>query len=56
MRLVRALELCRALLKVGHEVICGFDIRTGTVLGAPAWQDVKSYRVRVFAADVEIEV
>jgi nitrite reductase/ring-hydroxylating ferredoxin subunit len=50
------LSFAAHFLKVGHEVICGFDIRTGTVLGAPAWQDVKSYRVRVFAADVEIEV
>ena len=45
----------------GSEVTCPwhgakYDIRTGTVLGPPAPQGVRSYPVRVTGADIEIEV
>jgi 3-phenylpropionate/trans-cinnamate dioxygenase ferredoxin subunit len=46
---------------VGHEVICPlhgakFDIRTGEVLGPPAYDDVARYSVRVSGTDIEVEV
>ena len=45
----------------GHEVICPlhgakFDIRTGEVLGPPAYDEVARYRVRVTGTDIEVEV
>jgi 3-phenylpropionate/trans-cinnamate dioxygenase ferredoxin subunit len=45
----------------GHEVICPlhgakFDVRTGEVLGPPAYDDVASYKVRVMGTDIEIDV
>ncbi|MGH9657730.1 MAG: Rieske (2Fe-2S) protein [Bryobacteraceae bacterium] len=46
---------------VGTEVTCPwhgavFDVRTGSVLGAPAPRDVSRYAVRVEGDDIEIEV
>ena len=45
----------------GHEVICPlhgakFDIRTGEVLGPPAYENVARYSVRVTGTDIEVEV
>ena len=45
----------------GFEVTCPlhgakFDVRSGQVLGPPAYDDVISYPVRVSGADVEIDV
>jgi 3-phenylpropionate/trans-cinnamate dioxygenase ferredoxin component len=45
----------------GHEVICPlhgakFDIRTGEVLGPPAYDDVARYSVRVLGTEIEVEV
>ena len=45
----------------GHEVICPlhgakFDIRTGEVLGPPAYENVARYSVRVLGTDIEVEV
>jgi 3-phenylpropionate/trans-cinnamate dioxygenase ferredoxin subunit len=45
----------------GHEVTCPlhgakFDIRTGEVLGPPAYDDVARYAVRVTGNDIEIDV
>jgi 3-phenylpropionate/trans-cinnamate dioxygenase ferredoxin subunit len=45
----------------GHEVTCPlhgakFDIRSGEVLGPPAYDDVARYGVRVMGTDVEVEV
>ena len=45
----------------GHEVTCPlhgakFDVRTGEVLGPPAYDDVASYPVRVSDGDVEVDV
>jgi 3-phenylpropionate/trans-cinnamate dioxygenase ferredoxin component len=45
----------------GHEVTCPlhgakFDVRTGEVLGPPAYDDVISYAVRVVGADIEVDV
>jgi 3-phenylpropionate/trans-cinnamate dioxygenase ferredoxin subunit len=45
----------------GHEVTCPwhgarFDIRTGEVLSAPAYDDVVRYNVRVSGADIEVEI
>ena len=45
----------------GHEVICPlhgakFDVRTGEVLGPPAYDDVACYKVRVMGTDIEIDV
>jgi 3-phenylpropionate/trans-cinnamate dioxygenase ferredoxin subunit len=45
----------------GHKVTCPlhgamFDIRTGEVLGPPAYDDVARYAVRVTGSDVEVEV
>ena len=45
----------------GHEVICPlhgakFDVRTGEVLTAPAYDDVACYTVRVTGTDIEIDV
>jgi 3-phenylpropionate/trans-cinnamate dioxygenase ferredoxin component len=45
----------------GFEVTCPlhgakFDVRSGQVLGPPAYDDVTSYPVRVSGADVEIDV
>jgi 3-phenylpropionate/trans-cinnamate dioxygenase ferredoxin component len=45
----------------GHEVTCPlhgakFDVRTGEVLGPPAYDDVSSYTVRVVGNDIEIDV
>jgi 3-phenylpropionate/trans-cinnamate dioxygenase ferredoxin component len=45
----------------GHEVICPlhgakFDVRTGQVLTAPAYDDVACYTVRVMGTDIEIDV
>jgi 3-phenylpropionate/trans-cinnamate dioxygenase ferredoxin subunit len=46
---------------LGHEVTCPwhgatFDIRTGEVLGPPAYEDVARYNVRVTGTDIEVEV
>jgi 3-phenylpropionate/trans-cinnamate dioxygenase ferredoxin subunit len=43
----------------GYEVTCPFhgakfDVRTGEVLGPPAYDDVTSYPVRATGADVEV--
>jgi 3-phenylpropionate/trans-cinnamate dioxygenase ferredoxin subunit len=45
----------------GHEVICPlhgarFDVRTGEVLGPPAYEAVARYDVRVTATDIEVAV
>jgi 3-phenylpropionate/trans-cinnamate dioxygenase ferredoxin subunit len=45
----------------GHEVSCPlhgarFDIRTGEVLGPPAYDDVARFDVRVTGNDIEIDV
>lgn len=45
----------------GHEVICPFhgarfDIRTGEVLGPPAYEAVPHYDVRVTGVDIEVAV
>ena len=45
----------------GHEVTCPwhgarFDIRTGGVLCAPAYDDVARYNVRVTGTDIEVEI
>jgi 3-phenylpropionate/trans-cinnamate dioxygenase ferredoxin subunit len=45
----------------GHVLTCPwhgatFDIRTGEVLGPPAYEAVARYAVRVTGADVEVEV
>jgi nitrite reductase/ring-hydroxylating ferredoxin subunit len=45
----------------GHEVTCPwhggrFDIRTGEVLSAPAYDGVARYKVRVTGTDIEVEV
>jgi 3-phenylpropionate/trans-cinnamate dioxygenase ferredoxin subunit len=45
----------------GHEVTCPlhgarFDVRTGEVLGPPAYDDVASYAVRVVGTDIEVDV
>jgi 3-phenylpropionate/trans-cinnamate dioxygenase ferredoxin subunit len=45
----------------GHEVICPlhgakFDVRTGEVLGPPAYDDVGCYPVRVVGTDIEVDV
>ena len=45
----------------GHEVICPwhgakFDIRTGEVLGPPAYDAVVRYDVRVTGGDIEVAV
>ena len=45
----------------GHEVTCPwhgakFDIRTGEVLSAPAYDDAARYNVRVTGTDIEVEV
>ena len=45
----------------GCEVICPlhgakFDIRTGEVLGPPAYDDVACYSVRVSGTEIEVEV
>jgi 3-phenylpropionate/trans-cinnamate dioxygenase ferredoxin subunit len=45
----------------GHEVSCPlhgakFDIRTGEVLGRPAYDDVARFDVRVTGNDIEIDV
>jgi 3-phenylpropionate/trans-cinnamate dioxygenase ferredoxin subunit len=45
----------------GHEVTCPwhgarFDIRTGEVLSAPAYDDVVRYNVRVTGTDIEVEI
>lgn len=45
----------------GHEVICPwhgakFDVRTGEVLGPPAYDAVTRYDVRVTGGDIEIAV
>ncbi len=45
----------------GHEVTCPlhgakFDIRTGEVLGPPAYDDVARYSVHVSGSDIEIDV
>ena len=45
----------------GHEVTCPwhgarFDIRTGEVLSAPAYDDAARYNVRVTGTDIEVEI
>ena len=45
----------------GHEVTCPwhgarFDVRTGEVLCAPAYEDVARYNVRVAGMDIEVEI
>ena len=45
----------------GHEVTCPlhgakFDVRTGEVLGPPAYDDVVRYAVRVMGTDIEVDV
>ncbi len=45
----------------GHEVTCPlhgakFDVRTGEVLGPPAYDDVICYAVRVMGTDIEVDV
>ena len=45
----------------GHEVTCPlhgakFDVRTGEVLGPPAYDDVVRYTVRVMGTDIEVDV
>jgi 3-phenylpropionate/trans-cinnamate dioxygenase ferredoxin component len=33
-----------------------FDVRTGEVLGPPAYDDVVRYAVRVMGTDIEVDV
>ena len=33
-----------------------FDVKTGTVLSAPAYENVKSYKVQVQGDDIQIEI
>jgi 3-phenylpropionate/trans-cinnamate dioxygenase ferredoxin component len=45
----------------GHEVTCPwhgarFDVRTGKVLCAPAYEDLQRYNVRVVGNDIEVEI
>ena len=45
----------------GHRLICplhgaSFDVRNGTVLGAPATEPLKCYPVRVVDGQVEVQV
>jgi len=45
----------------GHKVICPlhgatFDIRTGEVLGPPAYEAVARYAARVTGTDIEVEL
>ena len=45
----------------GYEVTCPwhgarFDIRTGAVLCAPAYDDVARYNVRIMGTDIEVEI
>ena len=45
----------------GHEVTCPwhgarFDIRTGEVLCAPAYDHAVRYNVRVIGSDIEVEI
>ena len=45
----------------GNEVTCPwhgarFDIRTGEVLSAPAYNDVARYNVRVTGSNIEVEI
>lgn len=45
----------------GHRLICplhgaSFDARSGAVLGAPASQPLRSYRVRVSGDRIEVEL
>jgi 3-phenylpropionate/trans-cinnamate dioxygenase ferredoxin component len=45
----------------GHEVTCPwhgarFDVRTGEVLCAPAYEDAARYNVRVTGSDIEVEI
>lgn len=45
----------------GYEVTCPwhgarFDVRTGQVLSAPAFEDVVRYNVRVIGTDIEVEI
>ena len=45
----------------GFEVACPlhgarFDVRSGAVLGPPAYDDVASYAARVSGSDVEVDV
>ncbi|MGH6817956.1 MAG: Rieske (2Fe-2S) protein [Methylovirgula sp.] len=45
----------------GHEVTCPwhgarFDVRTGDVLGPPAYEAACRYNVRVAGSDIEVEV
>jgi len=49
-----------ALFNIG-EVTCPlhgakFDVRSGEVLGPPAYDDVASYAVRVSGGDLEVDV
>jgi 3-phenylpropionate/trans-cinnamate dioxygenase ferredoxin subunit len=46
---------------LGHEVTCPwhgakFDIRTGEVLGPPAYEAVARYNARVTGTDIEVEL
>ncbi len=52
--------LCEGELE-GHKIICPwhgaeFDVRTGDVLGPPAEESVKSYRVEVDGDSIKIEI
>lgn len=52
-------ELANGKLE-GEEIICPrhgarFSVRTGAVLGPPAYEDVRSYPVRVVQGRVQIE-
>lgn len=52
-------ELANGKLE-GEEIICPrhgarFSVRTGAVLGPPAYEDVRSYSVRVAQGKVQIE-
>jgi 3-phenylpropionate/trans-cinnamate dioxygenase ferredoxin component len=45
----------------GHEVACPwhgarFDVRTGKVLCAPAYEDLQRYNVRAVGNDIEVEL
>jgi len=45
----------------GHEVTCPwhgarFDVRTGQVLCAPAYEDAARHNVRVTGTDIEVEI
>lgn len=53
-------ELCSGTLE-GDEIVCPrhgarFSIKTGAVLGPPAYEDLRTYHVRIVQGKVQVEV